>query len=275
MPKKPNPLKRLLDSWRGLEFDKKAIVITLIIGSLTFLSTFMVPEFRNFFHLPKEPDTSAKTEPQKKETPKEEETPPAGTQIEPTVVPIPNTPLKKPKSNGNMVQNRPSKPSSESTTTSASNRNSNPPVASAPPSENTSASERPPADRADEARSPLERASYTPPYVQQAEAEKHLTHRVDPIFPKVKLSKIPPNVYTRIPEGTVSLRVLIHTDGSFTIEEVRASHPEFYQPAEDAVKQWKFAPFIIDGKPTEVYTWIIFEAQKPDEKPHKYDQEEP
>lgn len=265
MPKKPSPLKRLLDSWRELTKEGKIAVVSFPVLVLTLLAAaLVVPEVRRFLGLEKEPEPTTQTQPQQKETPKDEVKPPAGTQIEPTVVPIPNTPFKKPKSNGNMVLNRPSRPSSESTTTAASNRNRNQPAVSAP-AENASESE-PPAAKAETRLS--QPAKYSPTYVEESEALAHLVKRVDPAFPKVELNTLPANVGTRVPEGSVILDVLIHTDGTVTVEDVRSSHHEFYKPAEDAMKQWVFKPFIIDGKPTEVYTFITLEAQKPDEKKH-------
>ena len=279
MPKRHSPLKRLLDSWQELTKEGKIAVVSFPVLVLTLIAaSLVVPEVRRFLGLEKEPETTTvQTPPQ--QTPKEQDKPPAEPsakppEAEPTVVPIPNTPFKKPKSNGNMVLNRPSRPSSESTTTAASNRNRNQPVVSAPAenasSENASESE-PPATKAETR--PSHPAKYSPPYVEESEALAHLVKRVDPEFPQVTLNTLPPNASTRVPEGSVILGLLIHTDGSVTIDDVRSSHHEFYKPAEDAVKQWVFKPFIIDGKPTEVYTFITLKAQKPDEKPHekKYD----
>lgn len=52
--------------------------------------------------------------------------------------------------------------------------------------------------------------------------------------------------------GGAILELLIKADGSVSIVRVlRASHPEFGQAAEAAVRQWHFWPELKDGKPVE------------------------
>ena len=55
-------------------------------------------------------------------------------------------------------------------------------------------------------------------------------------------------------EGPVKLDVLIGLDGTVASVRVVSSlvHPEFAQAAADAVRQWKFTPTLLNGKPIEV-----------------------
>ena len=55
-------------------------------------------------------------------------------------------------------------------------------------------------------------------------------------------------------EGVVKLDVLIATDGAVASVRVADSqvHPAFAAAASDAVKQWKFTPTLLNGRPVEV-----------------------
>jgi TonB family protein len=65
-------------------------------------------------------------------------------------------------------------------------------------------------------------------------------------------------------EGTVLLKALIGTDG--TVQELRIieGHPLLAPAAIEAVKRWKYKPFLVDNKPAEVETTITvnFTLQK-------------
>jgi len=54
--------------------------------------------------------------------------------------------------------------------------------------------------------------------------------------------------------GTVPLDALIGTDGSVAFVRVLSSnvHPDLAAAAVDAVRQWKFSPTLLNGKPVEV-----------------------
>jgi protein TonB len=57
-------------------------------------------------------------------------------------------------------------------------------------------------------------------------------------------------------EGTVKLQAVIGKDGSVDQVEVLSGHPVLAQAAQEAVKQWKYKPTLLNGEPMEVITTI-------------------
>jgi protein TonB len=57
-------------------------------------------------------------------------------------------------------------------------------------------------------------------------------------------------------EGTVKLHAIIATDGSIQSLSVIAGHPLLTRAALDAVSQWKYRPYKLNGVATEVETYI-------------------
>ena len=80
-------------------------------------------------------------------------------------------------------------------------------------------------------------------------AEGNVIHRVDPLYPSIARS-------AHI-QGDVVLQALISKQG--TIENLRAisGHAILQQAAIDAVKQWKYKPWILNTEAVEVETTII------------------
>jgi protein TonB len=75
-----------------------------------------------------------------------------------------------------------------------------------------------------------------------------LIHKVQPAYPPLaKQARI---------SGSVILQAVIGKDGS--IENLRAvsGHPMLIQSALDAVRQWKYKPYILNGEPVEVDTQV-------------------
>jgi periplasmic protein TonB len=64
-------------------------------------------------------------------------------------------------------------------------------------------------------------------------------------------------------EGSVRLRVAIARDGS--IEDVKAlsGDPLLAEAAIAAVKQWRYRPIILDGKPVPALTVITITFRRP------------
>jgi protein TonB len=75
-------------------------------------------------------------------------------------------------------------------------------------------------------------------------AEANLIHDVTPQYP-------PEAGRARI-EGTVVLLAVIGTDGSVKDVRIESGLPILAQAAMDAVKQWRYKPYMIDGEPVEV-----------------------
>jgi protein TonB len=69
-------------------------------------------------------------------------------------------------------------------------------------------------------------------------------HKVEPIYPPLAKQ-------TRT-SGTVELIGVLGTDGRIHELHVVSGHPLLIQAAIDAVKQWVFAPTILNGQPVEV-----------------------
>ena len=84
--------------------------------------------------------------------------------------------------------------------------------------------------------------------VSQYFMERRLLHRVDPVYP--------PGATPLGIDGTVFLRVRIDKDGNvFKAEKIRG--PDVLETAAiEAVKQWKYQPFLLNGDPIEVETQV-------------------
>jgi protein TonB len=74
--------------------------------------------------------------------------------------------------------------------------------------------------------------------------EANLIHDVTPQYP--------PEAGRARTEGTVVLLAVIGTDGSVKDLRVESGLPILAQAAIDAVKQWRYKPYMIDGEPVEV-----------------------
>jgi protein TonB len=75
-----------------------------------------------------------------------------------------------------------------------------------------------------------------------------LQHRVNPIYPAL-MKQIGRS-------GQVELRAIISTDGSIESLQVVSGDPGFISSALEAVREWKYRPTYLNGKPVEVETII-------------------
>ena len=75
-------------------------------------------------------------------------------------------------------------------------------------------------------------------------AEANLIRDVTPQYP--------PEAGRARLEGTVVLMAVIGKDGSVTDLRVESGLPILAQAAIDAVKQWRYKPYLVDGEPVEV-----------------------
>ena len=70
-------------------------------------------------------------------------------------------------------------------------------------------------------------------------AEANLLSRVDPVYPPVAQQ-------ARL-QGTVVQQIVIDTNGNVTNIRVISGHPMLVQAAIDAVRQWRYKPYLLNG----------------------------
>jgi protein TonB len=58
-------------------------------------------------------------------------------------------------------------------------------------------------------------------------------------------------------QGTVVLRAVIGKDGSIENLTLVSGHPMLAPAAIEAVKQWKYRPYLLNGEPVEVDTEVL------------------
>jgi protein TonB len=75
-----------------------------------------------------------------------------------------------------------------------------------------------------------------------------LIQKVQPIYPR--------NAIITKTEGTVVLAALIDTQGRVTQLHAISGHPFLIPAAIDAVQQWRYKPYILNGSPVEVETQV-------------------
>lgn len=75
-----------------------------------------------------------------------------------------------------------------------------------------------------------------------------LIHRVVPVYPNIaKQAGV---------SGVVKIEAIIARDGTIRKLEVHSGHPLLIRSAMDAVKQWRYRPTHLNGKPVEVLTQV-------------------
>jgi protein TonB len=74
-------------------------------------------------------------------------------------------------------------------------------------------------------------------------------HDVDPVYPQMaKIAHI---------QGDVTLSAKISKTGSIEDLKIVSGHPLLAQAAMEAVKQWKYKPYGLNGEPVEIETTIL------------------
>jgi len=76
----------------------------------------------------------------------------------------------------------------------------------------------------------------------------NLIHRVEPQYPVIAKQ-----IHL---EGTVILNAVISRDGSIERVDVASGPGLLALAARDAVRQWKYRPYFLNGEPVEVETQI-------------------
>jgi TonB family protein len=90
--------------------------------------------------------------------------------------------------------------------------------------------------------------SESPHMVPASEIVHYLLAKVSPVYPEeAKKAKI---------QGKVVLNAIIGKDGTVQDLTVASGPNELQQSALDAVRQWTYKPFLVDGKPIEVKTTV-------------------
>jgi len=78
--------------------------------------------------------------------------------------------------------------------------------------------------------------------------EGNLVHRVQPEYPALARQ-------ARV-RGQVLLQAIISRDGAIENLQVLRGHPMLVQAALDAVRQWRYRPYVLNGEPVEVETQV-------------------
>jgi protein TonB len=78
--------------------------------------------------------------------------------------------------------------------------------------------------------------------------EGNLMLRVQPLYPPLARQ-------ARI-QGQVVIRAVISRNGMIENLQVLSGHPMLVQAAIDAVKQWRYRPYFLNGEPVEVETQV-------------------
>jgi periplasmic protein TonB len=84
--------------------------------------------------------------------------------------------------------------------------------------------------------------------VSQGVSQGNLAQMVKPVYPA--------NARTMHIQGSVLLEALIGKDGSVKSLKVIKGHPVLAKAATDAVKQWRYKPYLLNGQPVDVETQI-------------------
>jgi TonB family protein len=89
--------------------------------------------------------------------------------------------------------------------------------------------------------------------VSSGVTESNLLEKVDPVYPPIaKTARI---------QGSVVLAVEIDKEGAVTSVQVVSGHPMLATAATDAVKQWRYRPYILNGEPVAVRTEVTVNFQ--------------
>ena len=85
-------------------------------------------------------------------------------------------------------------------------------------------------------------------------SEGQLVNRVEPVYPQIaKISGI---------QGQVKLHAIIGRDGRIQSLSAVSGHPLLVRAALDAVEQWRYRPYVLNGEAVEVETFITVNFNK-------------
>lgn len=95
--------------------------------------------------------------------------------------------------------------------------------------------------------------------VSESVARSLVVKKVDPVYPPLARQ-------ARI-QGSVILQVKINKSGDVENVQLFSGHPMLAPAAIDAVKQWKYKPYLLNGEPVEVETRVTVNFVLPDKSP--------
>jgi protein TonB len=73
----------------------------------------------------------------------------------------------------------------------------------------------------------------------------------------------PPNALRMHVEGTVELLATISGEGNITHIKLVSGNPQLAEAASNAVKQWKYKPYLLNGEPVEIQTQVTVNFKLP------------
>ena len=92
------------------------------------------------------------------------------------------------------------------------------------------------------------------PVIDPKRAEELLTHKVEATYPQMaRIAHI---------QGDAVIYVLIDKQGHVAATKAQKGHPILIQAALDAVKQWEYQPFLLNGEPAEVETTVLIKFRQ-------------
>jgi protein TonB len=91
--------------------------------------------------------------------------------------------------------------------------------------------------------------------VSQGVTGGKLAHRVDPVYPADgRLQRL---------EGAVVLDALVGEDGRVKQVQVTSGSPVLARAAMDAVRQWRYEPYLLNGRPVALHNQITIQFKLP------------
>ena len=91
--------------------------------------------------------------------------------------------------------------------------------------------------------------------ISQGVSQGLLVKKVQPVYPKMAI--------TMRVEGAVELMTTISKTGDITHLKVLSGDPMLTKAAADAVRQWKYKPYLLNGEPVEIQTQVTVNFKLP------------
>jgi periplasmic protein TonB len=91
--------------------------------------------------------------------------------------------------------------------------------------------------------------------VSQGVSQGLLTKKIQPVYPR--------NALAMHLEGSVELQATISKSGDISRVKVLSGDGQLAKAASDAVKQWKYKPYLLNGEPVEIQTQVTINFKLP------------